>query len=346
MRTAQLNIGIIGGGVMGTKHASIINAEGTGRVVAVADPVSDRLATSLGVPNHVDYQHLLSMPGLDAVVVASPNDQHVTTALACLNRSIPVLLEKPVASSIEEGQKLAAALEGISTPILVGHHRRHNAAVTAAQSFIHDGGLGRIVAVNSLFLSRKPEDYFNQAWHRLKGAGVLLINLVHDIDLLRYLCGDITRVAAITSSGSRGYEVEDTAAVTAEFASGALGTFIVSDSAASPVNWDQVSADDTSFPRHPGVDTHLITGTKGSLTLPQLTHYYYPDDAKGHWKIPMAAQSLPAAETETYANQWKHFLDVIDGTAEPIVSVTDALRTIEIVEAIRAAAIDGKTTAI
>jgi len=344
MSATAPRIGIVGGGVMGTIHAEVIRNDGHATVVAVADPANATLATDLGVDHHLDHRELLARPDLDAVVVASPNAEHVPTALACLDAGLPALLEKPVAASLEEARTLVDAAARASTPILVGHHRRHNATVAAARAFLRAGRLGRIVAVNSVFLTRKSDAYFDLDWHRRRGAGVMLINLVHDIDLLRHLCGEIVRVGALSTSRSRGYEVEDSAAATVEFADGAVGTLVVSDSAASPFNWDQVSGDDPSFPRHDGLDTHLICGTRGSLTLPGLVHHQYANDETGHWKVPMERGSLSADGGDTYANQWSHFLDVLAGSAQPLVTVADATRTLEVVEAIRAAAADGRTT--
>jgi predicted dehydrogenase len=83
--------------------------------------------------------------------------------------------------------------------------------------------------VAGLWLLKKPDDYFNVAWRRERGGGPILINLVHDIDSLRFICGEIVEVQASTSNKVRGFGVEDTAALLLKFANGAIGTVTVSD---------------------------------------------------------------------------------------------------------------------
>ena len=103
---------------------------------------------------------------------------------------------------------------------------------------IESGVLGRLVAVTGAAMFRKPDSYFDEVpWRREPGGGPLLINLIHEIDTLRYLCGEIESVQALVSRAIRGFEVEDTVAVNLAFASGAVGTFLLSDAAASAVSW-------------------------------------------------------------------------------------------------------------
>ena len=73
------------------------------------------------------------------------------------------------------------------------------------------GGIGRLTAVAALWLLQKPADYFDVAWRREPGGGPLLINAIHDIDDLRFVCGEIEEVRALVSNTTRGFKVEDTA---------------------------------------------------------------------------------------------------------------------------------------
>lgn len=222
-----LRIGIIGAGVMGTKHAEYVAREQDATVVAVADPFSRTLAGKLGVPHFDSYHDLLAASGAEAVIIANPNSAHVETTLAAIEARIPALLEKPVAVTAAEAAHLVAAVRDSDTVVLVGHHRRHHPAVSKARNLIASGVIGRLVAVNGMWLTKKSDDYFEQRWRRETGAGVMLINLVHDLDLARYLCGEITTVQAVSSNALRGFEVEDTAAVIVGFDNGAIGTFIL-----------------------------------------------------------------------------------------------------------------------
>ena len=110
--------------------------------------------------------------------------------------------------------------EKAGVPIMVGHHRRHNPIMRKAAEIVRSGELGTLVAVNAVWMSRKPEDYFNITWRREAGGGPVLINAIHDIDCLRMLCGDVVSVRAATSNATRGFTVEDTAAAVLTFANG------------------------------------------------------------------------------------------------------------------------------
>ncbi|UCG08026.1 MAG: hypothetical protein JSV83_05105 [Desulfobacterales bacterium] len=100
---------------------------------------------------------------------------------------------------------------------------------------IKQGKIGKLVAVSVLWVLLKPSDYFQIDWRRQPGGGPVLINLIHDIDNLRYIFGEIKRVYVETSSGVREFEVEDTASVSLRFSDGALGNMVVSD--AVPSDW-------------------------------------------------------------------------------------------------------------
>ena len=84
--------------------------------------------------------------------------------------------------------------------------------------------MGRLTCASVLYTFFKPDEYFALEWRRRAGGGPILINLIHEIDLIRYVCGEIAEVEAITSNAVRGFEVEDTAAVILRLANGALVT--------------------------------------------------------------------------------------------------------------------------
>ncbi|CAH0136639.1 hypothetical protein SRABI26_00368 [Arthrobacter sp. Bi26] len=184
-------------------------------------------------------------------------------------------------------------------------------------------------------LTMKPKDYFD-TWRRVPGAGVMLINLVHDLDILRYLIGEISGIQAVTSNRVRGFEVEDTAGLLLQFDTGAIGTLIGSDTAAAPWGWDQNSGDDPQFAQQPDAPCYLIAGTKGSISIPQLDLWTYPDQSD--WHSPLLRQSLDRPRGGALDNQLAHFIDVARGLAAPVVSVADAGRSLAAVQAAHEAA--------
>jgi len=329
--TSPLRLGIIGGGRMGLTHAEFIACEEQGTLVGVADPFNLTLAETYGVPGYADHRDLLAAGDVDAVIIVNPNAAHVATALDCISAGIPALLEKPVATSRADADMLAKAVKEYGGRILVGHHRRHHPAVTATRDIIQGGGIGRVVAVSGVWLTHKDDEYFEQTWRREQGGGVMLINLVHDLDLLRFLVGEVVSIQATTSNAVRGFDVEDTASVILEFENGALGSFLISDAAVSPWGWDQSTEDDPTFPYNPGSSCYSIAGTTGSLAFPQLAHYYQP--GKSSWNKPLSLRFDPKPTGNSYTNQLKHFIKVARGEVDPIVSVADATATLALIEA-------------
>ena len=329
-----VRIGIIGAGRMGQRHAGFVSRSRTARVTAVADPASSTLADELDVPAFASHQELLDSGLVDAVIVANPNTLHVPTTLDTIAAGVPTLLEKPVASSLKEALQLMAAVERSSTPVLIGHHRRHHPAVASARAAIAEGVLGDIVLINGIWASRKNDAYFDIDWHRQPGAGVTLINVVHDLDLLRHLCGEVTTVHAITSNSVRGNPVDDTVSLSFAFGNGALGSFVASDAAVSPWTWDQGTEDDPVFPYTPDAETYFIAGTKASLTLPKLHVHGSADPARtADWFSHLDGWYLPSESGDAFTRQFEHFIAVTRGETSPLVTVRDAALTQALLEA-------------
>ena len=333
----MIGVGLVGAGFMGRRHAALVAANPDTRLVGVADPVSSVVAEAHGVPSHATLTGLLDAGGLDAVIIANPNAAHVASAVEALEAGVAVLLEKPVAVDYADSLHLVDVVGRLGGRLLVGHHRRHHPSVAAAREVLREGRLGALVAVSGMWAARKHDAYFDEIWHRHTGAGVMLINLVHDLDLLRHLCGEVRSVQAIVTSHTRGLEVEDTVAVNLEFESGALGSILATDAAASPWGWDQATTDSDDFPYVPGTPAYFLAGTAGSLSLPDLARFGYEGDAEGEWRRPLSRTFVPSDTTDSYTRQLRHFVDVVHG-AEPIVSAVDASRTLALVEAAHFAA--------
>jgi predicted dehydrogenase len=279
----------------------------------------------------------------DAVIVANPNNQHVSTALDCLAAGVPVLLEKPVGVHLDEVRELVAAVKRSGVPVLVGHHRRHNPLIVRAHQLLRSGALGRLTTVTALFQLRKPDRYFEVPWRREPGAGLLLTNLIHDLDLLRHLCGEVQSVQAITDNAVRGFANEDSVAVLLQFADGALGTLSGSDAVAAPWSWELNSGENPVYPRQDDQPCYLLAGTAGALSIPQLKRWHYAaDQVDAGWHEPLIAQQEQCDAGDALRLQLQHFVQVARREVEPLVSAADAARTLALVEAIREAAASGR----
>lgn len=324
---SKKRLAIAGAGAIGRMHMARGRLHPDCAVVAIADPspAAQAFARENGVHWFPDIDTMLDAEKPDGVIVATPNANHLEAGLACIARGIAVLMEKPIADAVEEARKLVDAAQEAGVPLMVGHHRRHNPILGRAREIVQSGRLGRPVSANALATFYKPDAYFDVEWRRRRGGGPVLINLIHDIDIMRFLLGEIVEVQALTSNAVRGFEVEDTAAVLLRFENGALGTVNVSDCAASPWNWDLAAGEAAHYPRQ-NVNTHFVSGTDASLTLPQLEVWEYRGE-KG-WHEPLTVERSAPHSGDPYHEQLRHFAAVIDGREAPLCSGDDAVRTL------------------
>ena len=334
----MIKIALLGAGLIGREHARRMRAHADCALHSVTDPsaAAADYAAEQGVPRHATLEALLNTPLPDAAIVATPNDLHAVQALALIRRGVPVLIEKPVAHTLAAGDELARAVRDSGVPVLVGHHRRHSAALQQAHACLRAGELGRLVAVNTTVLFHKPDDYFQVGWRSQAGGGPILINLVHEIDTLRWLAGEIVAVQAMASHATRHFAVEDTAGVLLEFANGALGTLILSDTTAAVRSWEQTSGENPAYARDDTQDCLFLAGTRGSLAVPTLTRWTVTTGAS--WTQPMRRTQLPLSPEDPLRRQLDHFCDVVRGRAEPLVSVDDALASLRATQAVQEAA--------
>ena len=346
-----VRIALIGAGVMGRAHLDLIAKNPDYEVVGIADQtprIVDMMA-SKGYRTFTDHRTMLDEVLPDGALIATPNAYHVPAAIDCLERGVAALVEKPVSDSIEGSLSLLNAMKASSatraTPVLVGHHRRHNPLLKRAAKHIADGGLGKIVAVYGTWLRRKPDEYYEDKWKQeaAMGGGVLLINTIHDVDCLRMLCGDVVEVQAMTSSATRGFNVEDTAAVTLRFASGAIGTLTVSDTTVAPWCWEMTSQEDPRFATIPE-NCYTICGTEGSLAVPTLEHW--TNQPNGGRDAPFIRRRLYYVPADALTEQLKHFVDVVRGEQTPLVTAADSTRTLAATLAIRMSAASGTVVRI
>ncbi|MGI4952758.1 MAG: Gfo/Idh/MocA family oxidoreductase [Janthinobacterium lividum] len=338
----MIRLVLLGAGLIGREHAKLVAAHPGATLVAVADPSAEAraFAEAKGLAHFAEYEAMLDATRPDGTIVALPNQLHLPAGLACIRRGIPCLMEKPVADTLAAARSLAEASEAAGVPVLVGHHRRHSPDIAEARRLVQAGALGDLVAVSGLCLFNKNADYFDAAWRREPGGGPLLINLIHDIDSLRFICGEIDAVQAFTSSAARGFAVEDTASLTLRFAGGALGSFVISDSVVSPWSWEFTSGQALYFPPQPGAYLFL-GGRTGSLSVSDMKLWRHAR-AGGDWRDPVVpeVQALPA--THAYDNQLDHFLAVIGRQVQPLITARDGMATLAATLAIAEAARSGR----
>ena len=342
------DIAIVGLGAIGRMHADVLaRREGPARLSAVVEPAEQAKAYAerLGVAWFPDVGTMLARVRPDGAIIATPNLTHLPLAREFMALGVPVLVEKPIAGTIEDAEALTAFSASTGVPVLVGHHRRHNPIIRTARKIVTGGELGRIATVSVTAAFLKPPAYFDVAWRREPGGGPILINLIHEIDLIRHLYGEIETVQAIGSNAIRGFAVEDTAAAVLRLASGALVTVALSDAAAAPWSWDLSSGELPSYPPQPArAAAHCIAGTEGSLTLPHLEFWRYKG-ARG-WHEPISMDLAVHEDASPYQRQLDHFARVIRAEEKPVIDAADATRTLRATLAVQEAARSGRTVTL
>lgn len=338
--THKLPIALIGAGGIGRTHADRLLRHPDVSLAGIADPTpaGKAFAESIGAPWFADHRALLDKLKPGAALVATPNATHAAIGLDCIERRIPVLMEKPVTDTLADAERLCAGAEAAGVPLLVGHQRRHSIRVRTAKAWVIEGRIGRPVAAHVMATWLKPADYFDMAWRREAGGGPVLINLIHDLDILRHLIGEVASVQAVTSNAVRGFAVEDTAAVLLRFANGALATLITSDATPAPWNYDLGAGELERYPQQ-DVDALYLCGTEGSLTLPQLQLWRYPG-TRG-WAEPLAMQRIAPPRADPYDEQLRHLRAVVEGREAPLCSGRDAMATLRTALAVHEAAAGG-----
>lgn len=329
---------ISGPGLIGKQHARLVRARQDCVLAAIVAPPVDEnraFAAELGTKFYTDVDQALQAEVIDAAIISSPNVWHYRQALSCIRKGIPVLVEKPVTDEIDDARKLADLADAAKVPVLVGHHRTYSPLLDAASSFMNSPRFGRLVAVQGAALFYKPEQYFKDGeWRTRKGGGPILINLIHEIGLMRHFCGEIKKVMAVASHKARGFEVEDTVGITFEFVNGAIGNFLLSDTAASNRSWEMTSGENPAYPHDTSGNCYHFAGTNGSLDFPTMKARYYATGTDRSWWNSFEFEKIAFTPADPLELQLQHFTEVVRSGVRPLVSARDGYQNMLVVQAI------------
>jgi predicted dehydrogenase len=222
---------VIGCGDVSVVHLQAIEKLAGVELVGVCDTDADRAAAAAeryGVPRFADHRQLLAATRPDVVHVCTPHHQHVPVAIDCLDAGVGVLVEKPVAHTVAEADRLIAAARahpGVKAGICL--QNRYNAATRAARALLDSGELGAVRGGSATVLwHRDPAYYSARPWRgrvRDSGGGVLINQAIHTLDLMEWLLGDVAAVRGHTGRYALDgvVDVEDTAHALLDHAGGA-----------------------------------------------------------------------------------------------------------------------------
>ncbi len=345
MNGKRVRLAVIGAGLIGARHAELAQDHPDCDLVAIVDPAPNtaNLASRLGCAWHSELATIVD-GSLDAAIVATPNALHLPVALACLERGLPCLVEKPVADTLDNAQTMVDAFEHAGLPLLVGHHRRYHPFVAATRDLLASGEIGSPVCASIIWAVRKPDSYFADGpWRLGADGGPLMLNLIHEIDLMRHVFGDIAEVTAMVSNHQRQSPVEDTAAVSFRFASGMLATAILSDAALTPWSFEGASGENPNIATT-GIASWRVGCTRGAFDFPTMEVWRHAGEGAGDWSKPLQAARKAQQSVKPLHAQLTHFIRLVQGLdSEPLVSGREGLEALRAIRAIQHSAATGQT---
>ena len=319
---------IVGLGSIGRRHLRNLRALGEGDIVLLrshrATLPDDELT---GFPVETEIATALKNHRLDAVIVANPTSMHLDVAIPAAEAGYHILLEKPISGSLEHVDQLESAAKRSGSRILVGFQFRFHPTLRKAAELMASGELGKVLTFHAHWGEYMPdwhpwEDYRQTYAAREDLGGGVIRTLTHPLDYARWLAGEVTEVCAISGHISPlEIDTEDVAEIGLRFANGAIGGVHV------------------NYVQRPPVHRLEIVGAKGTLRWDNadgILHFYkMPQpfgDINANPPAPVMEQFAPAEGFERnvmFVDQMKHFIAVVRGEAEPVCTLNDGIRALE-----------------
>jgi len=330
----ELKVAVIGVGAMGRNHARVYDDISETRLVGVAD-TDTKMATDIarryGGQVYADYRKMLDEQRPDAVTVAVPTIDHLEVSLEVIERHIHLLIEKPIAFTVEEGRQLIDAADEAGVKLMVGHIERFNPAVLALKERLEDGQLGRIFQLDARRQGPFPA--------RVKDVGVVIDLAVHDLDVMRYVTGaEVTRVYAETERRIHSTR-EDLLSGLVRLEAGIVGTL--------NINWLTPTK----------IREFYITGELGMFRVDYLTQdlYFYENadapsvdwpfrNLRGVSEGTMIRYMV--AKREPLRVEQEAFLAAVRGESAIPVTGQDGLQALELAQAVVASGLDHRVVEI
>ena len=324
----QLRVGLAGLGSMGRNHLRILAGRADITLAAVADPVAEALAGATAHSSAQGFAEPLAMIAeaeLDAVVIAAPTTTHVPLAVAAIERGIAVLVEKPLAATVDDGIAIVAAAREFGVPVQVGHVERFNPGVLELGRLIGEGWLSAVFAMASRRAGPFPA--------RIRDVGVTIDLATHDVDILSWIVGERpSRVYAETAQRIHA-DHEDLLFGLLHFPSGATGMLDVNWLTPAKRRQLVVVGEEGMFE----LDylTQRLTFTRATdTTNPRLIGGYAPT-------FEGEVAELPVASAEPLAAELDAFLGIVRNGGRPVVDAEDGLWAVAVATSLLASAASG-----
>ena len=301
----QTNVGVIGVGSMGYNHVRIYSELENANLVAISDMVRgtlDKVSKEFNTVGYVDYDNILQIDDIEVVNICVPTVFHHDVVMRAIEAGTNVLVEKPIASKLNEAEEMIKAAEDAGVTLATGHVERFNPAVRVAKKLIDEGAIGEVVTANSKRLGPFPP--------RIRDVGVAIDLAIHDIDIFNYLFNSrANTVFANMSSKLKNCEFEDHAEIMTKYDSGVLS--ILETNWLTPYKKRQLN----------------ITGIDGIISVD------YGNQTVTLFKENNQVEDIKVENKEPLKEELRSFVDCVQNNTPPEVSGKDGYEALRIVDA-------------
>ncbi|MHB9036185.1 MAG: Gfo/Idh/MocA family protein [Armatimonadota bacterium] len=338
----KVGIGLIGAGWIGNHHGHNVIKNPHAEFLAVADPKAENAqaflqSEGISAAVYADYEDMLKRDDIDAVIICSPNSMHAEHAISAASAGKHIFLEKPMAINIEDCRRMVKVISESGVKCEMGYHRRLNPLYQHAKQLVDEGKLGDLVLAESDYIQHVPGDHPRWEWAGKKALFGSPINsgTGHNIDLLRFFCGEVEEVSCfkdIRMPRKVQLETEDIATVILKFKNKTLARMVC-----------------FIGPIMPFTFTLKLFGTKGSLDNNRLwfdsTPLFYDYGHENDFiELPKAwiPDNVQGGVSETWDKCMNMFIDNIRFDRKPFNDHISGFNTAAVAFAAVESAEDGK----
>ena len=313
----MLKIGVIGIGSMGKNHARVCSELGNVQLVGICDTeqkIAEKIAKKFGVKAFCDYREMFSE--IDAAIVSTPTVTHYKIAMDLLQNGKHVLVEKPICAKIDEAKELVRKAEQQRLVLAVGHIERHNPAATFVKDMLIEKKFGELITLSSKRVSNFPG--------RIKDIGVMMDLGVHDIDIMRYLAGEVKSVYAKAGKFNKNIAYEDYANIILNFENDICGII--------EVNWltpmkirKMFLTCSENFVEMDYIEQSVTISSSSFKEINEMDLYHVP--------IEYNVNKVALEKREPLKNEIEDFVNAVEADRKPLATGEDGLMALKIAEA-------------
>ena len=313
----MIKIGVIGAGSMGKNHARVCSELSTVQLTSVSDidtVTVKNIADRFHIKSFVTYKDMMN--DIDAAIIATPTFTHHKIAMDMLNQGKHILVEKPICESIQQAEELVKKAKKEGLILAVGHIERHNPVVKFIKDSMNSWKLGELISLTSKRVGRFPG--------RIHDVGVVFDFGIHDIDVMRYLVGEVTSVYARAGNFNKNITHEDHANIIMNFENGVCGVIEVN--WLTPVKIRKLFLTCSEyFVEVDYIDQSVTMSSSSFRKFDEMNLFNVP--------IQYNVNNVSLEKKEPLRNELMDFAQAIEHMKKPLVTGEDGLQALKIAEA-------------